>query len=94
MITINPESPVTLSLGTAQLEITFVASDDLQLQHKMGKGMLSLLLWHLWLRLVSIVHGSLARAGKVKSQTPKVDKQEKKKPPKGRAKKRILYNRR
>jgi ribosomal protein S30 len=40
------------------------------------------------------VHGSLARAGKVKSQTPKVDKQEKKKTPKGRAKKRILYNRR
>ena len=42
----------------------------------------------------SVVHGSLARAGKVKSQTPKVDKQEKKKTPKGRAKKRILYNRR
>ena len=40
------------------------------------------------------VHGSLARAGKVKSQTPKVEKQEKKKVPKGRAKKRILYNRR
>ncbi|KAK9479397.1 ribosomal protein S30 [Lipomyces japonicus] len=40
------------------------------------------------------VHGSLARAGKVKSQTPKVDKQEKKKVPKGRAKKRILYTRR
>ncbi|KIY50128.1 hypothetical protein FISHEDRAFT_71746 [Fistulina hepatica ATCC 64428] len=40
------------------------------------------------------VHGSLARAGKVKSQTPKVDKQEKKKVPKGRAKKRLLYNRR
>ncbi|KAK7042355.1 ribosomal protein S30-domain-containing protein [Favolaschia claudopus] len=40
------------------------------------------------------VHGSLARAGKVKGQTPKVDKQEKKKTPKGRAKKRILYNRR
>lgn len=40
------------------------------------------------------VHGSLARAGKVKSQTPKVDKQEKKKTPKGRAKKRLLYNRR
>ena len=40
------------------------------------------------------VHGSLARAGKVKSATPKVDKQEKKKAPKGRAKKRILYNRR
>ena len=43
---------------------------------------------------LSPVHGSLARAGKVKSQTPKVDKQEKKKTPKGRAKKRILYNRR
>jgi small subunit ribosomal protein S30e len=40
------------------------------------------------------VHGSLARAGKVKSQTPKVEKQEKKKTPKGRAKKRIIYNRR
>lgn len=40
------------------------------------------------------VHGSLARAGKVKSQTPKVEKQEKPKQPKGRAHKRILYNRR
>ncbi|KAK6515012.1 hypothetical protein TWF506_007366 [Arthrobotrys conoides] len=43
---------------------------------------------------VLAVHGSLARAGKVKSQTPKVEKQEKKKSPKGRAKKRILYTRR
>ncbi|KAK3367487.1 ribosomal protein S30 [Podospora didyma] len=40
------------------------------------------------------VHGSLARAGKVKSQTPKVDKQEKAKTPKGRAHKRDLYTRR
>ncbi|KAI2622077.1 ribosomal protein S30-domain-containing protein [Xylaria nigripes] len=40
------------------------------------------------------VHGSLARAGKVKSQTPKVEKQEKAKLPKGRAKKRLLYTRR
>ncbi|KAL6942307.1 ribosomal 40S subunit protein S30B [Hanseniaspora vineae] len=40
------------------------------------------------------VHGSLARAGKVKSQTPKVDKQEKPKKPKGRAYKRLLYTRR
>ncbi|KAJ1914069.1 40S ribosomal protein S30 [Tieghemiomyces parasiticus] len=40
------------------------------------------------------VHGSLARAGKVKSQCPKVEKQEKPKPPTGRAKKRLLYNRR
>jgi small subunit ribosomal protein S30e len=29
------------------------------------------------------VHGSLARAGKVKGQTPKVEKQEKKKKPTG-----------
>ncbi|KAG7528606.1 hypothetical protein FFLO_06060 [Filobasidium floriforme] len=40
------------------------------------------------------VHGSLARAGKVKSQTPKVEKQEKPKRPKGRAKKRVQYVRR
>ena len=41
------------------------------------------------------VHGSLARAGKVKGQTPKVEKQEeKKKMPRGRAKKRLQYNRR
>ena len=37
------------------------------------------------------VHGSLARAGKVKSQTPKVEKQEKKKQQAGRARKRLLY---
>nr|5IT7_e Chain e, KLLA0C04809p [Kluyveromyces lactis]5IT9_e Chain e, Ribosomal protein eS30 [Kluyveromyces lactis] len=35
-----------------------------------------------------------ARAGKVKSQTPKVEKQEKPKQPKGRAYKRLLYTRR
>merc|ERR1711978_702974 len=40
------------------------------------------------------VHGSLARAGKVKGQTPKVDKQEKKKKSTGRAKRRRQYNRR
>ncbi|KAJ9102313.1 hypothetical protein QFC21_002489 [Naganishia friedmannii] len=40
------------------------------------------------------VHGSLARAGKVKSQTPKVEKQEKPKRPKGRAKKRAQFVRR
>nr|BBA07346.1 Ribosomal protein S30 [Aspergillus viridinutans] len=40
------------------------------------------------------VHGSLARAGKVKSATPKVEKQEKKKEPKGRALKRVKYTRR
>ncbi|KAF9542433.1 hypothetical protein EC957_001948 [Mortierella hygrophila] len=40
------------------------------------------------------LHGSLARAGKVKSQTPKVAKQEKKKKLTGRAKKRDTYKRR
>ncbi len=40
------------------------------------------------------VHGSLARAGKVRGQTPKVAKQEKKKVMTGRAKKRLQYNRR
>lgn len=40
------------------------------------------------------VHGSLARAGKVKSSTPKVDKTEKPKKPKGRAYKRLLYTNR
>merc|ERR1712223_482916 len=40
------------------------------------------------------VHGSLARAGKVKGQTPKVEKEEKKKKRTGRAKRRIQYNRR
>merc|ERR1712066_389437 len=39
------------------------------------------------------VHGSLARAGKVRGQTPKVEAQEKKKKT-GRAKRRIQYNRR
>merc|ERR1712174_52333 len=51
---------------------------------------------HLVLRLRGggKVHGSLARAGKVKGQTPKVQKQDKKKLPTGRAKKRMQYNRR
>ncbi|KAJ1964795.1 40S ribosomal protein S30 [Dipsacomyces acuminosporus] len=40
------------------------------------------------------VHGSLARAGKVKSQTPKVEAQEKSKKLTGRALKREKYNRR
>merc|ERR1712071_268031 len=40
------------------------------------------------------VHGSLARAGKVKHQTPKVEKAEKKKKKTGRAKRRVQYNRR
>uniref|UniRef100_A0A803YRZ1 40S ribosomal protein S30 n=1 Tax=Meleagris gallopavo TaxID=9103 RepID=A0A803YRZ1_MELGA len=38
------------------------------------------------------VHGSLARAGKVRGQTPKVSEKKKKKT--GRAKRRMQYNRR
>ena len=51
---------------------------------------------HLVLRLRGggKVHGSLARAGKVKGQTPKVPKQDKKKAATGRASKRIKYVRR
>ena len=40
------------------------------------------------------VHGSLDHAGKVRGQTPKVAKQEKKKKKTGRAKRRMQYNRR
>lgn len=40
------------------------------------------------------VHGSLARAGKVRGQCPKVAKQDKPKKPTGRALKRLKYNRR
>merc|ERR1712178_296545 len=40
------------------------------------------------------VHGSLARAGRVRGQTPKVAKQDKKRMVRGRAYKRIQYNRR
>ncbi len=52
---------------------------------------------HLVLRLRGggKVHGSLARAGKVKNQTPKVEKKEDKKVnPRGRAMKRLQYTRR
>ncbi|CCW67978.1 unnamed protein product [Phytomonas sp. Hart1] len=40
------------------------------------------------------VHGSLARAGKVRNQTPKVAKQDKNKAPRGRALKRLKYTKR
>ena len=40
------------------------------------------------------VHGGLARAGKVKAQTPKVNKTIKPKSPRGRARLRKLYNQR
>jgi len=45
--------------------------------------------------LLGKVHGSLARAGKVRNQTPKVDKTERaKKRQTGRAKKRLQYKKR
>ena len=50
-------------------------------------------MWDIW-KCVGKVHGSLARAGKVRGQTPKVAKQDKKKKPRGRAHKRMQYNRR
>ncbi|XP_040175215.1 uncharacterized protein LOC120908360 [Anopheles arabiensis] len=40
------------------------------------------------------VHGSLARAGKVKGQTPKVEKKDKPKRKTGRAKRRLQFNKR
>lgn len=40
------------------------------------------------------VHGSLARAGKVKGQTPKVEPEPKKKKKTGRCKRRLQYNKR
>ncbi|PYH77714.1 hypothetical protein BO82DRAFT_405976 [Aspergillus uvarum CBS 121591] len=64
-------------------------------------GMLALLgLWTLWngrgapAGLARREGWLLARAGKVKAATPKVDKQEKAKQPKGRAYKRVVYTRR
>ncbi|KAJ4708581.1 40S ribosomal protein S30, partial [Melia azedarach] len=55
---------------------------------------LSLLSNICWFNFSGKVHGSLARAGKVRGQTPKVAKQDKKKKPRGRAHKRMQYNRR
>merc|ERR1712032_722289 len=50
---------------------------------------------HVELRIVGgKVHGSLARAGKVRGQTPKVEAQEKMKSKTGRAARRAQYNRR
>jgi len=43
---------------------------------------------------MTAILGKITRAGKVKSQTPKVDAQEKKKKKTGRAKRRMQYNRR
>jgi small subunit ribosomal protein S30e len=37
-------------------------------------------------------HGTLAKAGKVRKQTPKVAKKQKRKKPRGRAYKKLLYS--
>ncbi len=69
-----------------------VLLDDLSLSHY---GIPELATLDLSVRMLGgKVHGSLARAGKVKGQTPKVDVEEKKKKKTGRAKRRMLYNRR
>ncbi len=59
-----------------------------------GWGVLNHQGFHVWGGGAGKVHGSLARAGKVRGQTPKVAKQDKKKKPTGRAHKRMQYNRR
>lgn len=53
-------------------------------------------MWYVTLswRNTGKVHGSLARAGKVRGQTPKVAAQEKAKKQGGRAAMRLKYNRR
>ncbi|KAG8216251.1 ribosomal protein S30-domain-containing protein [Butyriboletus roseoflavus] len=76
---------------------TAIRSGEFLIVDNMGKGAPSVVPYtahNLTQHGRCIVHGSLARAGKVKSQTPKVEIQEKKKTPRGRAKKRMLYNRR
>ena len=41
-----------------------------------------------------VAHGGMTKVGKVRGQTPKVKKTEKKRPARGRAHKRKIYNRR
>jgi small subunit ribosomal protein S30e len=41
-----------------------------------------------------VKHGNINKAGKVKNSTPKVEPKDKHKPPVGRAKKRLLYQKR
>ena len=40
------------------------------------------------------IHGSITKPGKVKKSTPKVPKKVKRKEPRGRAKRRLQYNKR
>ncbi|XP_013191270.2 ubiquitin-like FUBI-ribosomal protein eS30 fusion protein [Amyelois transitella] len=76
-------SDLTLSLAGAPLEDSHLVSELSSIELDLTVPLLG-----------GKVHGSLARAGKVKGQTPKVEKQQKKKKKTGRAKRRIQYNRR
>jgi len=76
-----------LSFGGRILDDDEVRAGDLQLAHGSMLDINARLLG-------GKVHGSLARAGKVRSQTPKVEKKEKKKKKTGRSARRIQYNRR
>ncbi|CAG4975263.1 unnamed protein product [Parnassius apollo] len=77
------DEDLTLSLCGAPLDDTTLVSDLSSTELDLTVPLLG-----------GKVHGSLARAGKVKGQTPKVEKQQKKKKKTGRAKRRIQYNRR
>ncbi|KAJ2951047.1 hypothetical protein O0L34_g5423 [Tuta absoluta] len=77
------EDDITLSLSGAPLEDSYLVSELSAYELDLTVPLLG-----------GKVHGSLARAGKVKGQTPKVEKQQKKKKKTGRAKRRIQYNRR
>lgn len=70
------------------------SNEVLDYVHDRISGCICQYIVHLTNSFQAKVHGSLSRAGRVKSMTPKVEKQEKKKLPKGRAHKRMLYTRR
>ncbi|KAM9367152.1 ubiquitin-like FUBI-ribosomal protein eS30 fusion protein [Phaethornis superciliosus] len=85
LVGVPPEEQVLLLAGTPLDDATVVGHSPLP----------ELATLDLSTRLLGgKVHGSLARAGKVRGQTPKVAKQEKKKKKTGRAKRRMQYNRR
>lgn len=81
--------------GIAREEVTLYCNgsplDDTAKVNELSGRLIEAVMFQL---LGGKVHGSLARAGKVKGQTPKVEKQDKKKKKTGRAKRRIQYNRR
>uniref|UniRef100_A0A8B9MZE0 FAU ubiquitin like and ribosomal protein S30 fusion n=1 Tax=Accipiter nisus TaxID=211598 RepID=A0A8B9MZE0_9AVES len=75
-----------LFIRAQSLHTLEVSGAETVAQIKVSRNLERVMLWK--------VHGSLARAGKVRGQTPKVAKQEKKKKKTGRAKRRMQYNRR